>query len=93
MRGHGHALLDVLDDKWMAEYMERNREFLIPYFGRLFFHAEGFIDIIRADEDLGGHENLLISPELWRKWYKPLWMEIFDICHKNFRLALIGVVI
>jgi Uroporphyrinogen-III decarboxylase len=83
MRGYRHALFDVLDDAWMQEYIRRNREFLIPYFEKLFYYAGGLIDIIRSDEDLGGHENMLISPELWRKWYKPLWTEIFDICHSN----------
>jgi uroporphyrinogen decarboxylase len=83
MRGYDHSLYDVLDDGWMREYMAHNREFLVPYFEALFQHADGLIDIIRADEDLGGHENMLISPKLWRKWYKPLWAEIFAICHRS----------
>jgi uroporphyrinogen decarboxylase len=83
MRGYDLSLMDVLDDGWMREYMARNRAFLIPYFERLFAEAGGLIDIIRADEDLGGHENMLISPRIWRKWYKPLWNEIFAICHAN----------
>lgn len=83
MRSYDHALFDVLDDAWMEEYMGRNREFFIPYFENLFRFANGKIDLIRADEDLGGHERMLISPRLWRKWYKPLWKEVFDICHCN----------
>ncbi len=83
MRGYEHALLDVLDDGWMADYMARNHAFFIPYFETLFRNADGLIDIIRADEDLGGHDNMLISPRLWRKWYKPLWQEILAICHRH----------
>jgi uroporphyrinogen decarboxylase len=83
MRGYDLSLLDVLDEGWMRDYMARNRAFLVPYFERLFAEAGGLIDIIRADEDLGGHENMLISPRLWRKWYKPLWAEIFAICHRH----------
>jgi uroporphyrinogen decarboxylase len=83
MRGYDHALLDVLDDAWMEEYMGRNREFILPYFENLFHYADGKIDIIRADEDLGGHDRMLINPRTWRKWYRPLWKEIFDICHRN----------
>ncbi len=82
MRSYDYCLLDVLDDAWMSEYMARNRAFIIPYFEALFKYAGGQIDIIRADEDLGGHERMLISPFLWRKWYKPLWQEVFDICHR-----------
>jgi uroporphyrinogen decarboxylase len=83
MRGYAHALWDVMDHAWMAEYMARNRAFIIPYFERLFRNAGGAIDVIRADEDLGGHENMLISPDLWRKWYKPLWKDVFGICRRN----------
>jgi uroporphyrinogen decarboxylase len=83
MRSYDHALLDVLDDAWMEEYMAHNRAFFIPYFENLFKYAGGKIDIIRADEDLGGHDRMLISPRLWRKWYKPLWKEVLDICHRN----------
>ena len=83
MRGYDLSLMDVLDDGWMRDYMGHNRAFLVPYFERLFEEADGLIDIIRADEDLGGHENMLISPRTWRKWYKPLWNEIFEICHRN----------
>jgi uroporphyrinogen decarboxylase len=83
MRGYDNALMDVLDDAWMAEYLERNRAFLIPYFTRLFQGARGAVDVIRADEDLGGQENMLISPALWRRWYKPLWAELFALCRAN----------
>lgn len=83
MRGYDKALYDVLDDAWMEEYMARNREFAIPYFEQLFVNANGLVDIVRADEDLGGHERMLISPDLWRKWYKPLWREVFQICHRH----------
>jgi uroporphyrinogen decarboxylase len=83
MRSYDHCLLDVLDEAWMDEYMARNRAFILPYFETLFQAAHGMIDIIRADEDLGGHDRMLISPRLWRKWYKPLWQEVFAICHRN----------
>ncbi len=83
MRGYDHALFDVLDDAWMEEYMGRNREFLLRYFRALFREAGGLIDIIRADEDVGGQLNMLISPALWRRWYKPLWAELFSLCHEN----------
>lgn len=83
MRSYDHAFYDIIDEVWMDEYMSRNREFYIGYFTKLFESAEGLIDIIRADEDLGGQNSMLISPELWRKWYKPLWKEVFDICKRN----------
>jgi len=83
MRSYDHAFYDIMDDSWMDEYMGRNREFYLNYFKKLFYHSDGLIDIIRADEDLGGQTSMVISPELWRKWYKPLWKEIFDLCKEN----------
>ena len=83
LRTYNNAFFDLMDDDWMEEYMGRNREFFIEYFKRLFKYADGKIDIIRADEDLGGQENMSISPELWRKWYKPLWSDVFKICKEN----------
>ena len=83
MRGYENALYDVMDEDYMGEYLSRVREFSLAYFETLFKHADGQIDIIRADEDLGGQQAMMISPNMWRKYYKPLWKEIFDICHQN----------
>ena len=83
LRSYEKSFFDLMDDEWMEDYMGRNREFFIEYFKRLFAAANGKIDIIRADEDLGGQENMSISPALWRQWYKPLWKEVFSICKAN----------
>jgi len=83
MRGYENALYDVMDDDYMSEYLSRVRAFSLAYFETLFQYADGHIDIVRADEDLGGQQAMLISPAMWRKFYKPLWKEIFDLCHKN----------
>ena len=83
MRSYDHAFFDVVDEEWMEEYLARNRAFLVPYFHKLFENANGLIDIIRADEDLGGQASMLISPDCWRRWYKPLWKEVFDICRQH----------
>ena len=83
LRSYEKTFFDLMDDTWMEEYIGINREFFIEYFKRLFKYSNGKIDIIRADEDLGGQENMSISPALWRKWYKPLWRDVFKICKEN----------
>lgn len=83
MSSYDKIFYELLDDGWMKEYIARTREFFISYFNKLFLEADGMIDIIRADEDLGGQHNMMISPDMWRKWYKPLWKEVFDICKNN----------
>jgi len=67
----------------MEEYLDRNRTFFLAYFERLFESADGLIDIIRADEDLGGQDRMLLAPDLWRRWYKPLWTEVLGYCRRN----------
>jgi len=83
MRSYDQVFYDILDDAFMEEYIGRNREFLVAYFRELFRQAGGLVDFIRADEDLGGQDRMLIPPDLWRRWYKPLWKEIFDLCHRH----------
>lgn len=83
MRSYDNVFYDVIDDDFMEEYMGRNREFYLAYFNALFENAGGLIDVLRADEDVGGQESMLLSPDLWRKWYKPLWKEVFDIAKKH----------
>ena len=83
VRNMEQALLDVTDDAFMEDYMGRVREFYISYLKALFAAAERTIDIMRCDEDIGGNDTLVMSPAMWRKWYKPLWKEALGICHEN----------
>lgn len=83
VRGYEKALFDVMDDEFMEDYIAHVREYFIDYLTTLFKAADGTIDIMRCDEDAGGNDTLMINPITWRKWYKPLWTELFDICHQN----------
>ncbi|MCL2058910.1 MAG: hypothetical protein FWH01_07605 [Oscillospiraceae bacterium] len=83
MRGYECAMLDVLDEAFMEDYMGRLREYFISYLDALFVAADGTIDVMRCDEDAGGNNALMINPIAWRRLYKPLWAELFDICHQN----------
>ena len=83
LRGHENCFLDLTDEAWMKDYIDCNRSFFIPYFETLFKFADGQVDILRADEDLGGMNQMMISPKMWRKYYKPLWAEVFEIAKRN----------
>jgi uroporphyrinogen decarboxylase len=80
MRGYEQTMYDVLDDAFMEDYTGRIREYILGYLTALFDAAGDCIDIMRCDEDIGGNDTLLISPDLWRQWYKPLWREAFALC-------------
>jgi len=83
VRGYERAMLDVLDEGFMRDYLGKLREFYLAYLAALFGEVGGGLDVMRCDEDAGGNNALLINPVLWRKWYKPLWKELFDLCHAN----------
>jgi len=83
MRGYEAAMFDTMDDEFMADYMGKLREYYLSFLAALYGEAGGKIDVMRCDEDAGGNDALMINPVTWRKWYKPLWKELFDICHAN----------
>jgi uroporphyrinogen decarboxylase len=83
LRGHEQCLYDLSDPGWMDAYLARNRAFFVPYFEALFGAAQGEVDILRADEDMGGMQRMMISPQMWRRYYKPLWAQVFEIAHRH----------
>jgi uroporphyrinogen decarboxylase len=36
-------------------------------------HAKTPVDILAFYDDVGSQDNLQISPQIWRKWIKPIW--------------------
>ena len=83
MRSHHRIFYDLYEDDWMEEYTSRVGDFFVAYFEELFRSADGLIDIVRADEDVGSQDSMLISPDMWRRWYKPVWGKCIDICKRN----------
>lgn len=83
LRGNENALTDVFDEPWMGLYLERITEFTCRYIDALLTAGEGEIDVVRADDDLGTMERLMISPEMWRKFHKPAWREAFAVVHRH----------
>lgn len=39
------------------------------------------IDAIAFEDDLGTQQSLMLSPQLWREIYKPLYKTLFDVVH------------
>lgn len=39
-------------------------------------------DIVGTGDDWGAQNALLINPELWRRFYKPVYRKFTDICHQ-----------
>ena len=64
----------------------RNRDFLHAYFNKLKEWArtaggklvEAGVDIIFMGDDVGSQDQMLISPETFREFLKPIYAELFD---------------
>lgn len=81
LRGNEKALMDVLDDEWMRVYLENMEAFTLSYLAALLEAGQGRIEVVRADDDVGTMDRLMISPAVWRNYYKPVWKKAFDMVH------------
>jgi len=41
------------------------------------------VNAIVMGDDWGSQSNMIISPDLWKKFFKPYYIEIFNCAHKN----------
>ena len=83
LRGNENALMDVFDEPWMTAYSERLTRFTLDYLDALLTAGRGAIEIVRADDDVGTMNHLMVSPEMWRRFYKPCWKATFDLVHAH----------
>jgi uroporphyrinogen decarboxylase len=58
-------------------------DYLIEHNRRMARAARGLFDIHAHGDDFGGQNGMLLSPDMWRKYFLPLWRKIFDISHQN----------
>ena len=58
--------------------IERCFEFYYELNRRIFEQNKGFIDMYFIPNDFGSQRALLISPDMWRKFYKPYLAKMFD---------------
>lgn len=83
LRGNEKALFDVTNEDYMECFMEHLTDFTCRYIHALLEAGKGEIEVVRADDDVGTMDRLMISPETWRRYYKPAWRKAFDIVHAH----------
>ncbi|MEW5902596.1 MAG: uroporphyrinogen decarboxylase family protein, partial [Acidobacteriota bacterium] len=49
--------------------------------------ARTAVDALVFSDDWGSQQALLISPELWREMFKPLYRDYIEICHRHGKFA------
>ena len=81
LRGTENLFMDLASDEPEAY---RLRDMLHEFFVReIKMWAETDVDAISFMDDWGTQLSLLISPVMWRKFYKPLYKEYCDIIHSR----------
>ena len=83
LRGNEQALADVTDPDYLRAYVDRLLAFTLAYLDRLLTAGRGAIEVVRADDDVGTMDRLMISPAMWRRYYKPAWREAFALAHRH----------
>ncbi|MCX6991920.1 MAG: hypothetical protein NT011_02130 [Kiritimatiellaeota bacterium] len=71
VRGIEEFMMDLMADEQTAEYIiERNWKFFYEYTRMILESAGGCVDAIGLYNDLGNQHGMMISPSLYRKFFK-----------------------
>ena len=77
LRGTENALIDVMmPDEGMVDLLKVIHDF---YLKEVELWATSEVDAIRFMDDWGAQQRLLIPPELWREYFKPLYKDYCDL--------------
>lgn len=79
MRGYDNFYADLAGDPDMAcKVMDKVLEIKLAYWEKVLNQAGDVIDVVQEADDIGGQNNMLISPEMYRKYIKPRHKELFS---------------
>ena len=82
--GMEKALMNmVLNPAVMRAMVDKIEEFYTGYFQRIARAGKGVLDAIAFGDDFSSQSATLLSPELWRKYFKPTWTRLFAIAKQN----------
>lgn len=81
IRGTANLYMDLISPpKKMLEFIEKMHDF---YCRLLKKWAKTDVDALNIMDDWGSQNNLLISPDLWNTFFKPLYRDYIDIAHSQ----------
>jgi hypothetical protein len=81
IRGTENLLLDLMDEPpELFTLLERIHEF---YCKELALWAETEVDCLFFMDDWGSQNTMLVSPDLWRRIFKPLYRDYAEIAHEK----------
>lgn len=82
VRGLDNILCDMLIDPEIADFIiGKFTDFYMDYFDKMFTECKGMIDIFRIGDDLGMQDRMMISMELFDKYFAPNISKLCDMAH------------
>ena len=85
IRGTAELYMDLCDPpKKMLEFIERMHDL---YCRMLTKWARTDVDALQFMDDWGSQRALLIHPDLWRKYFGPMYRDYIDIAHRHGKKA------
>lgn len=83
-RGFERLLVELAAEPAIAHFiLDQVTNFYHDYFERIFAEVGDLIDIFRLADDIGGQENLLISPKMLRTYLEPRVRRLADLAHRH----------
>jgi uroporphyrinogen decarboxylase len=82
LRGMEELMMDLMDDSEIAHLLvDGNERFFREYVRMILEAANGTVDAIGIYNDLGTQEGMMISPALYRRWFKERQRELIRMIH------------
>ena len=92
LRGMEKMLMDLIINQEYAEnLMNHIGEFMVQFNERNLKSIGKFIDLYGIWDDFADQESLMISPDLWRKYFKPWYRRFIDEAKKHNLLVCFHV--
>lgn len=80
--GMEDAMMNLLaEEELMQAAVGRIMEFMLGYYERLFEAGKGKIDLVFYKDDYGTQSSLLISRDLFTRFFKPCIRKLTDLAH------------
>ena len=83
LRGIQQTFVDLAQNPKIVEFIrDRVVNYFVEYNPKVFEVADGEVDMFMMGDDVGGQRGPLLSPEMWRRYFKDGFRTYFDIAHK-----------
>ena len=84
MRGIDKMLMDLITSKKYAEILIGNiGEFCLEFCKKNLESIGKFIDVYGIWDDFAMQDDLMIPPDIWRRFYKPWHQKLIEVAKKN----------